>query len=28
VGAGTFQPFRSDEISGHRLHAYRFRVPR
>jgi S-adenosylmethionine:tRNA ribosyltransferase-isomerase len=27
VGAGTFQPIRSDEISGHRMHAERFRVP-
>ncbi|MDP9198427.1 MAG: tRNA preQ1(34) S-adenosylmethionine ribosyltransferase-isomerase QueA, partial [Pseudomonadota bacterium] len=27
VGAGTFQPIRSDEISDHRMHAERFRVP-
>jgi S-adenosylmethionine:tRNA ribosyltransferase-isomerase len=27
VGAGTFQPIRSDELAGHRMHAERFRVP-
>jgi S-adenosylmethionine:tRNA ribosyltransferase-isomerase len=27
VGAGTFQPIRSDDIAGHRMHAERFRVP-
>ena len=27
VGAGTFQPIRSDELALHRMHAERFRVP-
>ena len=27
VGAGTFQPLRSDDIAAHRMHAERFRVP-
>jgi S-adenosylmethionine:tRNA ribosyltransferase-isomerase len=27
VGAGTFQPIRSDALAGHRMHAERFRVP-
>ena len=27
VGAGTFQPLRSDDIASHRMHAERFRVP-
>ncbi|MGH8130911.1 MAG: tRNA preQ1(34) S-adenosylmethionine ribosyltransferase-isomerase QueA [Steroidobacteraceae bacterium] len=27
VGAGTFQPLRSDDLASHRMHAERFRVP-
>jgi S-adenosylmethionine:tRNA ribosyltransferase-isomerase len=27
VGAGTFQPLRSDDLAAHRMHAERFRVP-
>lgn len=27
VGAGTFQPLRSDDLAVHRMHAERFRVP-
>ena len=27
VGAGTFQPLRSDDIAAHRMHSERFRVP-
>jgi len=27
VGAGTFQPIRTDELAEHRMHAERFRVP-
>jgi S-adenosylmethionine:tRNA ribosyltransferase-isomerase len=27
VGAGTFQPIRSDELAAHQMHAERFRVP-
>ncbi len=27
VGAGTFQPIRSDELAAHRMHPERFRVP-
>jgi len=27
VGAGTFQPLRSDDIAAHRMHEERFRVP-
>ncbi|MGE0031937.1 MAG: tRNA preQ1(34) S-adenosylmethionine ribosyltransferase-isomerase QueA [Steroidobacteraceae bacterium] len=27
VGAGTFQPLRSDDIAAHRMHQERFRVP-
>ena len=27
VGAGTFQPLRSDDIAAHRMHAERIRVP-
>ena len=27
VGAGTFQPIRTEELAAHRMHAERFRVP-
>lgn len=27
VGAGTFQPLRSDDLAAHRMHAERFRIP-
>jgi len=27
VGAGTFQPLRSEDVAAHRMHAERFRVP-
>lgn len=27
VGAGTFQPLRTDDLESHRMHAERFRVP-
>jgi S-adenosylmethionine:tRNA ribosyltransferase-isomerase len=27
VGAGTFQPLRSDDLDSHRMHAERYRVP-
>jgi S-adenosylmethionine:tRNA ribosyltransferase-isomerase len=27
VGAGTFQPMRSDDVAAHRMHAERYRVP-